>query len=265
MNDDTTPKESTPAAPSKPAIPRPTMEDVDEFGPQILLDWFKANGTPLLVGVLIAALAYAGIYAFRSHKRAQEITAQSMLFNSQASQQFQDIVDKYSGTAAAPMAALSLGGAQFEAGQYDQALKTYKDFLAKNPTHGLASAAEVGIAQCEEAMGKFEDALKTFDGFLKTHTNSFLYSQAVFGKGRVFEQMGRYDDARVVYEDFIAAHPRDPFVGRAQNALLYAERAKRAGAGGMFTRPAAIQVPMAAPTAVPAPAPVAAPAPAAKP
>jgi tetratricopeptide (TPR) repeat protein len=118
----------------------------------------------------------------------------------------------------------------------------------------MASAATLGLAQCDEAQVKLEAALKAYENFAKTETNSFLYAQSVFGRGRCLEQMGRYDDARTIYEDFIAAHPKDPWTPRAETALMYVKKAKRAAEK---VKPAAMQISTPAPVMA---TPVAAPA-----
>jgi tetratricopeptide (TPR) repeat protein len=117
----------------------------------------------------------------------------------------------------------------------------------------MADAAALGLAECDEAQFKLGDALKAYENFAMTRSHSFLYAQAIFGKGRCLEQMSRFDEARAVYEDFITAHPKDPSAQRAETALMYVGKAKRAA------EKRALQPPAAAPQAA-APAPAVVPA-----
>lgn len=252
----------------QPATARPLssgpgfdIEGMEGVGP--VAAWLRENGMPILVGVVIAALGWAGWSAYRSHQKAAAITAESMLFSSQTTAQFMEIMSKYPKAPTASLAALSLGSQQFDEGQYDLARATFSSFATAHPGHPLAAAATLGLAQCDEAQLKLAEALKGYEQFTKTETNSFLYAQAVFGRGRCLEQMGRFDDARAVYEDFIAGNPKSPWTARAETALMYVGKAKRAAA-----KPAPVVAlpPLQPAVTTPAPAPVApvAPAPAAK-
>ena len=261
MNDETTgaeePQNDGPDE-QKPAKSAATTLDLSGIeGPEDVIAWLKENGTPILVGLTLAALAFAGFSAYRNHQRAAATTAQSQLFNSQTTAQFMDIVTKYADAPAAPLAELSLAGQQFEDGQFDMARSTYAAFLTKHAEHSLKSAAAMGLAQCDEAQLKLGDALTKYENFIKQEPDSFLQAQAIFGKGRCLEQMGRFDDARTVYEDFIAGHPKDPWVQRAETALMYVGKSKRA-AENRAAHPPAAMIPVAKPavSAAPAPAPV---------
>lgn len=275
---DKTPDEQEPTPATTGTTAPAAKLDIETFeGPEDVVAWLKENGMPVLVGVVIAALAFAGWSAYKNHERAVEISAQSMLFNSQSSSQFMEIMTKYPGAPSAPLAELSLASQQFDEGMYDMARGTFSSFIAKRADHPLVAAATLGLVQCDEAQLKLGDALKGYENFLKANPDSFLYAQAVLGRGRCLEQMGRYDDARACYEDFIAAHPKDPWSQRAESALLYVAKAKRASEHkqaqppqtsvpapvapvvGSPAAPAPAPVPVApaAPAATPAPAPAA--------
>lgn len=266
MNNDTTSDEQ-----KKPVAPKPAAKlDLDIIEePEEVLDWLKSNGMPILVGLAIAAGAFAAVSAYKSHKKAAEITAQSQLFNSQTAQQFQEIVTKYPGATAAALAELSLASQQFEEGQFELAKNSFMEFGRKHPDHSLKTAADLGVVQCDEALNKYDDALKGYEQFIKTQTNHFLYAQAVLGKGRCLELQGKFDDAKAVYEDYITSHPRDQWTQRAETALMYVGKSKRAAERAPQVQPTPVAVPapaVPAPTALVSPpaAPVAPAAPAAK-
>ncbi len=253
-------QQDEPAAEEQPAEPAPKLDLATAVeSPEEVVAWLKANGTPILVGVFIAALAFTGVSMYRNHQKAAEITAQSMLFSSQNAQQFSDIVARYPDAPATALAQLSLASQQFEDGQYDLAKSTFADFARKYPTHSLKAAADLGLAQCDEATLKLGDALKGYEAFAKAQTNHFLTAQAMFGRGRCLEQMGRYEEARQLYEDYVAGHGKeDPWTARAQTALMYVGKAKRASektkAAPAPQVMAPVQAPVAAPAATPAPA-----------
>lgn len=248
MSNEPTSDEQKKLAEPKPAA-KLDLNTIEE--PEEIIDWLKANGLPILVGLGIAVGAFAAVSAYKSHKKAAEITAQSQLFNSQTSQQFQEIVTKYPGASAAALAKISLASQQFEEGQYEPAKNTFVEFTREYPDHSLKAAAELGVIQCDEAAGRYEEALKGYDQFVKSQTNHFLFAQAVLGKGRCLEQQGKFDDAKAVYEDFIAAHPRDQWTQRAETALMYVGKSKRAAAKApqVQATPVVVPAPAAAPTA----------------
>ena len=264
-NDESAPAEQEPSAEAEQATAPVTAEAEAESAeagdikigfneiedPEDAIAWLKENAMPVLVGLLIAALSFLAVSYYKHQKKAETMTAQSMLFNSQASAQFSEILTRYAGTPSAPLAELSLGAQQFDDGQYDLAKNTFATFARNHPDHPLVAGAVLGQVQCDEAELKLGDALKGYESFMKAQPDNYMNVLAVFGKGRCLEQMGRYEEARQVYEDYIAGHQNDPWAAHAETALKYVGREKRA-AQNRVSQPQ-VSIPPLAPATMNAP------------
>lgn len=133
-----------------------------------LWPWLEANKKGILIGVVVAGLAVAGV-SYLSAQRGQTETAAGeeltkLMFSStpgttspQLADGFAKIAAKYPGTAAAERAQLQAGAALFSAGQYAEAQTQFQKFInAENSGGDLAATAQLGIATCLEALGKPE-------------------------------------------------------------------------------------------------------------
>jgi hypothetical protein len=134
-----------------------------------VLDFLKENGMSILIGVGLAWSLFVGISAFRNFRKTQESSASSMLFSSQAAEQFQQLVDQYPKTAAAPLAQLSLASEYFDQGQFEMAQNAFATFAQTYPTHSFALAAELGQVQSLEALGRLDEALDGYTKFAEAH------------------------------------------------------------------------------------------------
>jgi predicted negative regulator of RcsB-dependent stress response len=221
--------EQTPVPADKPTSSNPLLDPALERAevPEVL-DFLKENGMSILIGVGLAVVVFVGISAFRNFKKTQEATASSMLFQSQSAEQFQQLVDAYPKTAAAPLAQLSLASGYFDQGQFEMAQNAFATFAQTYPTHSFALAAELGQIQSLEALGRLEEALDGYTKFAEAHKGRYLESAAVFGRGRCLELLGRLTEARAVYEDFMLADPKGRWAGRAEFSLQYVDKLIRA-------------------------------------
>jgi len=213
------------AIPMKPI--RPVIND-DDGEVSDAIEFLKENGVAIVVGAVIAVAAFVGYNAWQNSKVAKEETASTMLANSQTAPQFQEIINNYGETKAAPMAQLSLASSYFDQGQYDLAGQTFKQFETAYPTHELLPIAVLGNAQVLESLGNTSEALTAYEGFLSRYPEHYQVPSATFGKARVLEIMGRFDDARAVYEDFIAGHPESRWIARAETGLDFVNKQQRA-------------------------------------
>lgn len=226
----TTEQDKPTGEPVKPSAP--TVTDLEalkaEFGEHDMMDFLKENGVSILLGVGVAVALFLGFSVWSNYKESSAAEAQALLFQAQAPEQIQNVIDKYGTTPSAPLAYLALAGRYFDDGQYELSESVFKQFREKFPNHAFSMSAELGIAQCMEASGKLQEARDAFSEFVAAHPKSYLEPLALFGKARCLEQMGMFDDAKAVYEDFIAANPKSQWVDRADAAILYVDQARRA-------------------------------------
>lgn len=193
-----------------------------------LMAFLKENGIAIVIGVLVAVVAFVGYSAWKNSRQAKIDTASTLLATSQSIQQFQEIVANYAGTPAAPMAQLSLAAAHYDQGAFESARAAFAQFKADYPGHGMSAVADLGVAQSLEALGQFDEALAAYDAFLSAHPDHYQASAATFGRARVFEAQQKFAEAEKVYEDFIAANPDSRWTGRAEAGLDFVQKQARA-------------------------------------
>lgn len=204
------------------------VQNLEQHEVPEVLKFLKENGVAIVVGAAIAVAAFIGFSVWKNSKVAQRDTASSLLASAQTPPQFQEIINNYADTPAAPMAYLSLAAAYHDQGQYDQARHTYIQFQTTYPEHGMLPVAELGVAQSYEGAGSLQDALTGYNSFLSQHPDHFMAPSATFGKARVLELLGNYDEARAVYEDFIAENPDSRWAIRAETGLDFVKKEERA-------------------------------------
>jgi len=195
-----------------------------------VLDFLKENGVAIVVGAAIAVGAFVGYSVWNNSKETQQSTASTMLANSQTIPQFQEIINNYGDTLAAPMATLSLAAAYYDQGQYDLARHTFIQFQTTYADHDMLPVADLGVAQSYEAAGGYSEASAGYDSFLARYPKHYLAPSAVFGKARILESQGKFEEARAIYEDFIAANPESRWTGRAETGLEFVKKQQRAAA-----------------------------------
>lgn len=204
-----------------------------------VLTFLKENGVAIVVGAAIAVGGFVGYSVWKNGKATRQVTAATMLANSQTAPQFQEIINNYSDTKAAPMAYLSLASAYYDQGQYDLARHTFIQFQTTYPQHDLLPLADLGVAQTLEAAGSLQDALAGYEAFATRYPDHYLVASAIFGKARVLEALGQFDAARAVYEDYIAANPESRWSARAETGLEFLKKEERAKSSGVTTPAAA--------------------------
>ncbi|HEX4349525.1 MAG TPA: tetratricopeptide repeat protein [Verrucomicrobiae bacterium] len=217
-----------------------------------LWPWLEANKNRL-IGGLVAVIVVAGILYFMSAQKAQtEVDAGQALTaimanpaadenDSQTAAQFEQLADKYPGTAAARRAQLQAAGALFEAGSYADAETQFEKYLAGNSAGPLAATAQLGIAASLEAQNKLDQAAAAYQRVVSAFPESPCVPTADLALGRIAEQQNKLTEALNHYEDA----SRSPMGGSIANEAMIRATALKA------------KTPATAPKAMASPAPAA--------
>jgi len=172
-------------------------------------------------GVVI--LVICGIFLFdsylKSSKASKESKADVALVNAMSAADFQNIVDKYGSTSAAPIAMMNLAMAKFSNGDYAAAQDLYGKFLKKYAKHEMAPQAELNLITCREAKGELSEAQILYSDFAGKHEGSYLAPVALMGHARCLEALGAPVDAKQAYEDLVVAYPDSSWAGLAQTRM----------------------------------------------
>ena len=154
-----------------------------------LIEWWEKDGKSTVIYLLVAAIAVGGWYGWKHHRAAVKAAASSALVNAYTTEEIEDAVSKFSGSATAGALKLRLAKSYFDAGRFEEALAQYEALVGQAPD-GFADVPVVGKAQCLEALGKFAEAQKAFDAFAEANPKSFLALTAKLGAARSIAQAG---------------------------------------------------------------------------
>ena len=158
-----------------------------EFLP--LIEWWEKDGKQYVIGLLVAAVVIGGWYGWKHYRTSVRTAASDALASAYTTEEIEDAVAKYSGTAAGGALRLRLAKSYFDAGRYEEALSTYEALVSSAPD-GFADIPVVGRAQCLEAMSRFAEAQKAFDEFAEANPSNYLALTAQLGAARCIAQAG---------------------------------------------------------------------------
>ena len=173
-----------------------------------LIEWWEKDGKSTVIWLLVAAIAVGGWYGWKNHKAAVKAAASDALVNAYTTEEIEDAVAKFSGSATEGALKLRLAKSYFDAGRYEEALAQYEGLVGNAPD-GFADIPVVGKAQCLEALGKFDEAQKAFDAFAEANPKSCLALTAQLGAARAIVQAGDKKKALARIEALKAANKDD--------------------------------------------------------
>ena len=154
-----------------------------------LVEWWEKDGKQTVIWVAVAAIAVAGWHGWKNYRASRLEAASGALVNAYTTEEMEDAVSKFSGTAAQGPLRIRLAKNYYDAGRFDEAMAVY-DELAAKPVDGFEDIPVVGKAQCLEALGRFDEAQAAFDAFAETKPDSYLALTAQLGAARCFAQSG---------------------------------------------------------------------------
>ena len=159
-----------------------------------LVEWWEKDGKSTVIWLLVAAIAVGGWYGWKSHRAALKAAASDAVVNAYTTEEIEEAVSKFSGTATAGALKLRLAKNYFDNGRYEEALAQYEALDGKAPD-GFADVPAVGKAQCLEALKRFPEALAAFDAFVQASPKGYLTLTAQLGAARCLAQDGKKDEA----------------------------------------------------------------------
>ena len=154
-----------------------------------LVEWWEKDGKSTVIWLLVAAIAVGGWYGWKNHKAAVKAAASDALVNAYTTEEIEDAVAKFAGSATEGALKLRLAKSYFDAGRYEEALAQYEALIGNAPD-GFADIPAVGKAQTLEALGRFEEAAKEFDAFAEVSPKNYLALTAQLGAARSYAQAG---------------------------------------------------------------------------
>ena len=173
-----------------------------------LVEWWEKDGKSTVIWLVVAAIAVGGWYGWKNHKAAVKAAASDALVNAYTTEEIEDAVAKFSGSATEGALKLRLAKNYFDGGRYEEALAQY-EALVGNAPDGFADVPVVGKAQCLEALGRFDEAARAFDAFAEANPTNYLTLTAQLGAARSFAQAGDKKKALARIDALKAANKDD--------------------------------------------------------
>jgi predicted negative regulator of RcsB-dependent stress response len=177
------------------------QEKVDE-----LKDWWKKNGTTVMLAVAVFAAVAAGMQGWRVYQNNQQRQAALAYEAVQGGVQSRDtkrvrdaagqLIEKYPGTPYASRAALLAAGANYELGDAKSAKAQLQWVINHAKEEGARDIARLRLAGIQLDEKSYEEAMKTLEA---SHEKAFdgLFFDL---KGDVLVAQGKAADARVAYQ-----------------------------------------------------------------
>ena len=173
-----------------------------------LIEWWEKDGKQTVIWLVVAAVAVGGWYGWKNHKAAVKAAASEALVSAYTTEEIEDAVSKFSGSATEGALKIRLATSYFDAGKFDAALEQYEALIGKAPD-GFADIPVVGKAQCLEALGKFDEAAAAFDAFVEANPTNYLTLTAKLGAARAIAQAGDKAKALARIDELKAANKED--------------------------------------------------------
>jgi TolA-binding protein len=185
------------------------------------LEFWDEHKTKILIyaAVLIVVLGGYGLVQLVHHRRVAE--AERLYASATSVADFQNIVQKFSGTQVGGNAALELADKLRAEGKYDESIKVLTDFRTTYRDHPLLNAAWASLAATYELQGKLDQALDTYQQVISKFPNAYTTPLAMLAEGHVYRTLGKKDDARRTYQDIVARHPETAFAREAMRETQF--------------------------------------------
>ena len=166
-------------------------------------DWYMGKGKDQLLVAAIALVIAVVAFSIVKYRDGQNAEASFALTGAEGVESLEGLNTKYGRTAVAPVIALRLARAYFDAGDYDKAIDTYGSFVKKNRKHVLAPQGNLGLAVALEgrastssgegnADAATEDLSKARDKYIELSADrkSPVYAEAMMGQARCLAMLG---------------------------------------------------------------------------
>ncbi|MBW2617920.1 MAG: tetratricopeptide repeat protein [Deltaproteobacteria bacterium] len=201
-------------------------------------DYFNRYQNHILIGVLIVAAVWAGVWGWSKYRQRVESLAwtayeEIIMANSLPPQATEVQKDRASGrmiqdlnqliaertrTKGALQAHLKLASLISEQGDFEAAIAHYQTFLdglrADDPLRPIVAEA---LGRCFEASGQYDLAA---EWYRRVATAPNLADLGLWDLGRVMELSGQRDEAIKTYLQLTAQHPQSAYASLVNNRLF---------------------------------------------
>jgi len=166
--------------------------------------------------IVVAALVMCYLFLYRNpqvnkaYEAYNDVEIKAMGNDSVATAEYKKIADKYSGTDAGDLAALSAGQALYNQGKYQEAAKYLEDGMTGEKVLDANTLALVG--DCYVNLKKYDKAIEYFDKSIKkADGNPQIAPRVLLKEANVYDAQKKYDKALACYEQIRDNYPEFEF------------------------------------------------------
>lgn len=202
--------------------------------------------TGILIGLVVVILAAAGYAGYLFYQERRDTEAATVLAGAKTAQDYQQIIDRFAGTAASANAYLFLAESQRTQGKFADANATLQMFITKFPKHELITTAWMATAANLESLGKPDDALATYQRLAANYPASFNAPLAMLAQVHLLKDKGQIEEARRVCETVLTQY-RDSMIASDASRQLRSLKPKNEPVAVPPPPPAAVVMPQQPP------------------
>lgn len=189
-----------------------------------VVDYTRDHTRDLLWGVIavvVLALLVGAFFFWRGQRAAGATAAlaEAMAVEDDAAtarERFQEVVDRYSGSAAADVARVYLGRYAATDGDAAKARELWQQAAGSLGDTALGQQAQLNLWELDRSAGRHEQAAAEIRAMLEAQERLLGADQLLYQLGLTLEAAGDQDGARDSYLRLVDEHPRSVLRGAAQ-------------------------------------------------
>lgn len=159
--------------------------------------WQKFKRYGILILILLALIA-VGFGGWQVIENQQKETAAQLLAQASTEEEWQQVITRFPGSAAAAQALLRLASEAQAKADYAQAIAFYDQFLKDFPQHPTREAAAFARANCLALTHRTDEALLAFRSIAEGPPTAGFVIPASIEASRILRRKGDLDAARSI-------------------------------------------------------------------
>jgi tetratricopeptide (TPR) repeat protein len=182
-------------------------------------NFFARNKVAIVTLCFVLVFAAVALSVWRVQRDERINRSEVKLAEARSPEALEAVAREYSGTPAALLALLQLGGMYFDMQQWEKSSVAYQAILSQYRESSFAPSAAIGLAAILEAKGQNAEAVAAYRKAASDYPNAFQCPQALFSAARILEITGQLKEARQAYEDLASRFPNSPWKGESSGRL----------------------------------------------
>jgi outer membrane protein assembly factor BamD (BamD/ComL family) len=188
---------------------------------------YRRHGIIGAISILAVVIAVFAIRTSRENRTqsANELFGKSLVALEQgeissAITGFQQLAERYSGTAYGNYALYYMGDIYYRMNNYQAAIDQYKRFIsAYSGKEFLAAAARKGLGACYQQMGDYTKAVQSYSEVISDYPRDFSIPEVLLKRARCYVKTGKNDLAKKDCTRILQEHRESIYRADVENLL----------------------------------------------